>query len=109
MTMWRFVALLLLIDLTAGCDFIDPYTRPGVWHPNGANDVNLRAMVVVPSDLAVAAPSASGSGALAAAALTRLRQDRVRPLPDSGIAQIVPVSGGAAPSAAAAPASGTGQ
>lgn len=107
MTMLRFTALLLLIVL-AGCNQIDPYRRAGAWRPNNANDSNLRAMVVVPSDLAVASRGSPADGALAAAALSRLHHDRVRPLPDSALAPIVPVSSGSA-SSSAAPASGSGQ
>ncbi len=91
----RRIALITLLSL-AGCDLSDPYLRPGVWWPNGANEANLRAMVAVPSDLAFAEPAARADGGLAAAALNRLRQDRVRPLLDSGVAQLVPVSSGQA-------------
>jgi hypothetical protein len=102
--MSRFAALTLLLALTA-CDHTDPYLRTGAWRPNGANEANLRAMVVVPSDVVVAEPAAHADGGRAAAAVARLRRDDVRPLPDSGVAQLVPVSGGAAapPSAAAPP------
>lgn len=89
----------------AGCDHTDPYLRPNVWRPNGANEANLRAMVAMPSDLAVAAPSAHGDGGRAAAALARLRNDQVKPLLNSGLAEVVPVGNGspaAAPAAAAA-------
>src|ERR1700722_18591537 len=55
------LASLLLLAL-AGCAQTDPYTRPGAWRPNGANDANLRAMVVVPSDLVLARPAAHGYG-----------------------------------------------
>ena len=103
--MMRSLALLLLAALV-GCDQTDPYRRDGAWRPNGANDSNLRAMVVVPSDLAVATPAAPADGTLAAAAVSRLRNDRVRPLPDSGLAQIVPVSGGTTTQPAAAPTPG---
>jgi hypothetical protein len=101
MTMMRATALLLLA--LAGCDKTDPYLRGGTWRPNGANEANLRAMVVVPSDLAAATPAGPADGGLAAAAVDRLRNDRVRPLPDSGVAQIVLVGSGAAASPAAAP------
>jgi hypothetical protein len=104
--MLRCTALLLLFIL-AGCDRTDPYLREGVWRPSGANDANLRAMVVVPSDLAAAAASPADGG-LAAAALSRLRRAQVQRLPDSGVAQIVPVGSGSAASPATAPPSGTG-
>jgi hypothetical protein len=96
-------AAVLLLLVLAGCDRIDPYLRDGVWRPSGVNDDNLRAMVALPSDLIMATPPAPANGALGAAALRRLLQDRVRPLPDSGIAQITPVANGA-PASSAAPA-----
>jgi hypothetical protein len=78
----------------AGCDAMDPYRREGMWRPNGANDANLRAMVVSPSDLVRGVSSTDGSGQQAAAALDRYRNDKVRLLPDTGLAKIVPVPGG---------------
>jgi type IV pilus biogenesis protein CpaD/CtpE len=104
MTMTRIAALLLpLLAALAGCNQIDPYTREGNWRPNGANDANLRAMVAVPADLATATPANPADGHMAAAALDRLRQGTVRALPDSGLAQIVPVSGGSSGQAGSAP------
>jgi hypothetical protein len=95
----RSAALILLLAV-AGCDSTDPYLRTGVWRPNGANDINLRAMVMVPSDLAVGTPAARDDGGLAAAAIFRLRHDNVKPLPDTGVAQVIPVGSGAAPQVA---------
>jgi hypothetical protein len=92
MLMRLFPSVLALLVL-AGCDFTDPYLRDGVWRPNGANEINLRAMVASPSDLVRGTPS-QGSGQQAAAALDRQRNDRLRPLPDSGVAKISPVSSG---------------
>jgi len=99
--------VLLLPIILAGCDRIDPYKRDGAWRPNGANEANLRAMVVVPSDLSVATRAGPADGQLAAAALSRLHHDRLRQLPDSALAQVVPISSGTAtPPAAATPGSG---
>jgi hypothetical protein len=100
--------LLPLLLALAGCDRTDPYLREGVWHPNGANDANLRAMVAVPSDLATATPAGPADGGLAAAALDRLRHGRVRLQPDSAGASDVPASGGSPAPPAAAPAAGSG-
>jgi hypothetical protein len=79
----------------AGCDATDPYLKQGVWRPNDANDANLRAMVVSPSDLVRGVNSSQGDGRQAAAALDRLRNDKPRVLPDSAIAKVVPISSGA--------------
>ena len=93
--MMRAAATMLLLALAlAGCADTDPYERPGVWRPNGANDANLRAMVAVPSDLVQGVPDAPGDGQQAALALDRARRDRVRPLPDSAIAKVLPVATG---------------
>jgi len=80
--------------LFAACDSTDPYNREGTWRPSDANDSNLRAMVVSPSDLAIGVSSPAGDGRQAAAALDRQRQDKVRALLDSALAKIVPVPSG---------------
>lgn len=94
--------LFSLLATAAGCDVVDPLTRPGAWHPVGANDANLRAMVADPRDLANGVGSPLADGALAAAAVARYRAGRVKPLPDSGLAAITLTGGGGG--AAAAPA-----
>ena len=85
---------LLLIGLVviSGCNITDPYARDGVWRPNGANDANLRAMVVSPSDLTRGVSARAAEGQQAEAALDRYRKDKIRRLPDSGIAKVTPVS-----------------
>ncbi len=84
------IAVLALV----GCDVTDPYLRNGVWRPNNANEANLRAMVASPADLARGVSGARGDGQQAAAALDRLRNDKVRVLPDSAIAKVVPIASG---------------
>ncbi len=81
------------LSLLAGCDATDPYMRDGTWRPNDANEANLRVMVASPSDLVQGVPS-QGDGQQAAAALDRYRNDKVRTLPDSAIAKIIPLSSG---------------
>ena len=51
-------------------------------------------MVVSPSDLARGVSSTDGNGQQAAAALDRYRNDKVRLLPDTGLAKIVPIASG---------------
>jgi hypothetical protein len=90
---------LLLLLLLGACSITDPYQREGVWRPNGANDIDLRVMVANPQDL-VRGPEVSGSdGRQAAAAVDRLRRDKVKPLPDSGVADLKAISTGSPVSA----------
>ena len=92
--MLRRQLLCIAVLMLAGCDATDPYTKEGVWRPNNANEDNLRAMVASPSDLVRGVSSEVSSGQQAAAALDRQRNDKVRALPDSAIAKVVPVSSG---------------
>lgn len=79
--MKRKLGLLLILAATATGCALDPYTRDGVWRPSAVNDTNLRAMVADPRDLQQGASEPGADGASAAAAIQRLREDRVRPLP----------------------------
>ncbi len=81
-------SLLALGCLLAGCAEIDPYQRPGVWHPLGANAANLRAMVSDPRDLEFGRASGPSPGDIGAAAVARLRADAVRRLPASAISHV---------------------
>ena len=92
--MLRRLLLCIVAFGVVGCGVIDPYQRAGTWRPNNANEDNLRAMVAVPSDLVRGVSASEGTGQQAAAALDRLRNDKVRKLPDSGLAQVTPVSTG---------------
>jgi type IV pilus biogenesis protein CpaD/CtpE len=90
----RLLCLVALILAVAGCEATDPYHREGVWRPNDANEANLRSMVAVPSDLVLGASSLDGDGQQAAKALDRVRNDKMRALPDSAVAKIVPIATG---------------
>jgi hypothetical protein len=79
----------------AGCGFLDPYERVGVWHPRNANEGNLAAMVVDPHDLQVGKSSTTTDALMAAAAVDRLRHDKVKPLLN-GSFDAAPSSSGAA-------------
>ncbi len=79
----------------AGCgQEYDPLTREGLWHPNHANRSNLALMVANPADLVRGTGAATGDGQLAAAAIDRLRNDKVKKLPASDIAAIAASSSG---------------
>ncbi len=92
---------LLLLGALAGCAGIDPLTRPGAWHPIGSNDANLLVMIANPLDLVNGAASPGADGAIAAAAVARYHADKVKPLPDSGVAQVTAVGFGASAQPAA--------
>ena len=83
-----------LLLATTGCQLTDPYERVGSWRPNRSNDTNLQRMVANPSDLARGVGDGNGDGQQAVAALDRRRADKVKALPDSGLAQIVIQSAG---------------
>jgi len=69
--------------LASGCaGLADPFERPGTWTPRGANDANLRAMIVNPADLERGEGDPRGRGRQAANAVERLEDDAVKPLPD---------------------------
>ena len=87
--------ILFLLLALAGCDATDPYLRAR----RLAADRRQRGQSARHGGGAVRSrwwrrPPRRADGGLAAAAVARLRHDRVRPLLDSGIAQIVPVAGG---------------
>lgn len=73
----------------AACNVLpDPYRQEGTWRPSGANEANLRVMAARPEEIVRGTGAAGADGATAAAAVDRLRTDRVRPLPDSAIVRI---------------------
>jgi hypothetical protein len=85
--MLRGALLLGLMSAVAGCNLGDPYQRAGNWRPNGSNERNVRVLAANPADLERGQRSAGTEGQRAAAAIDRLRLDRVKALPDSGIAR----------------------
>ncbi len=78
----RRAPLLSLIPLLAlgACNVFDPYEKPGVWRPMGANDMNFALQVVRPGDLAEGRGAATADGDAAAQAIDRARHDKVKPL-----------------------------
>jgi hypothetical protein len=84
------IYLLLGLVLIAGCNYdpFDPYQRPGTWVPTGANDANLRAMVVNPNDLVQGTGEGVSSGAEAAPPVERVLTGKRSPLPNLNAAPI---------------------
>ncbi len=98
------LASTLALSACAGMD--EPFERPGTWHLDYANDANLRVMVADPSDLLHGKSNGLALGDTSAAAVRRLRQGRVKPLPDSELSD-VRVAGGGPPAASPAVEGGT--
>jgi type IV pilus biogenesis protein CpaD/CtpE len=84
----RVAALACLLGV-AGCGpAYDPLSREGLYYPTHTNHQNLTLMVANPADLVRGTGSASADGQLAAAAVDRLRTDKVKKLPASDIATL---------------------
>ena len=66
----------------------DPLYRDGSWNPTHANRANLTLMVANPGDLARGTATSTADGQLAAAAIERLRTDKVKKLPASDVAAL---------------------
>lgn len=81
-----FTALVLLP--LAACSVFDPYVREGTWRPTGANNANLAAQIIHPSDLVRGVDYAPMDGTMTTAAVSRYRTGKVKPLPDSSISTI---------------------
>jgi len=90
----RLLLALPLLAATAGCEIFDPYKREGTWRPTAANEQNLATMAVLPAERVRGTGVAGAAGSNAAGAIDRLRADRVKPLPDTGVARIITVPGG---------------
>lgn len=82
-------ALLLSLALLGGCtEILDQQNRDGAWRPSGANDHNLLLMVAQPNEIRSGTGGSGTDGQTAAAAVERLRTDRVRPLPASSFTNL---------------------
>ena len=84
-----------ILTATAGLSWLaactpatDPLYRDGLWEPIHVNRANLSQMVANPSDLVRGTGRTGSDGQIAAAAVDRLRNDKVKKLPASDIAAI---------------------
>ena len=84
----RLAAAAALLALGSCGPQYDPLTREGLWTPTRANHANLMLMVANPADLLRGSGTGTSDGQLAAAAVDRLRQDKVKKLPRTDIAKI---------------------
>jgi hypothetical protein len=94
MVMRGFLALPVVLVCLGGCaGLADPFQRQGTWQATGVNADNLRAMVANPADLRQGRGAPDTNGLEAAAAVTRLRDDKLKRLPGSGLSNIGGSSG----------------
>ena len=85
-------AVALAIPLALAACASDPLTGSGLWHPVGANDTNLAAMIADPEDLVTGVPNRTVDGQVAAAAVARYRAGKVKELPDSYVSKVAPIT-----------------
>ena len=81
-------ALGTLLALSACGPQFDPLSREGLYQPLHINRANLALQVANPADLVRGTGRSSSDGQLAAAAVDRLRTDKVKKLPASDVANI---------------------
>jgi hypothetical protein len=88
--MRRCIALLLLVA-AGGCTPDYPMDKEGTWSVGpgpGANDANLRTMIVNPHDLVVGTGEANSVGPEAAQPVARLFSGKRTALPASNVAKL---------------------
>lgn len=81
-------AVSLTVLAVAGCEEYDPLYRDGLWEPMHVNRANLTMAVANPADLVRGHGVPTADGQLAAAAVQRLHEGKVKKLPDAGLAEI---------------------
>lgn len=89
--MTKSVSLLALSGLSfalSACSSMDPLTQPYTWRPLHVYDANIAAQVERKSDLYEGRHLGPSDGHRAAVAVQRWRDDKVRKLPDTNVAQV---------------------
>lgn len=76
-------ALCCVLALLAGCSSLEPYRKPYAWHPMGANQANLAAMVADPHDLARGQSVQAVDAQAPVRAIERVREDKPKRLPST--------------------------
>ncbi len=72
----------------AACEENDPLYREGQWHPTHVNRANLTLQAAYPADLVRGTGTHTSDGQLAAVAVQRLHDGKVKKLPDAGLSEI---------------------
>ncbi|MGC8470382.1 MAG: hypothetical protein ACP5NI_10795 [Acetobacteraceae bacterium] len=99
------LAALALPLAFAGCHYMDPTTRPGMWKPDRAVQENLAAQVANPADLVRGQGSTGTPAVLATAPVAVLNAGKLPELP-TGVAASAGTAAGGSSSAGGGPASG---
>ena len=81
-------AALAATGLLTGCDATDPLLRDGQWHAEHVNRANLTLEAANPADLVRGTGETTTDGIVAAAAVQRLYDNKVKKLPDAGLSPI---------------------
>lgn len=97
-------AWLLLAISMAGCAETDPYERPGMWQPEGANAGNMAAMIERPADLRRGRGDPGATRVESQLAVARIWEGHERPLLNDAGAQTAAPPTGAPPAVPPAPA-----
>lgn len=82
------VSVLALALVLAGCGVPGSVDQISAWHPAGANDANLAAMVADPLDLVTGAASRMADGTMAADAVGRYHAGKIKKLPDVSTSKV---------------------
>lgn len=78
------IVILGMLPALAACQQLDPYTRPGMWQPTGANAGNISAMVANPYDLIHGRGVVRTDSVGPALAVQRVQTDQPKALLDPG-------------------------
>ena len=90
----RTAAALTAATLLAGCSSLDPLERDGLWNPTHVNRADITLMAANPADLVRGTGETTSNGVLAAAAVDRLYNDKLKKLPASSLSAIQVQGGG---------------
>lgn len=86
-------ALVTPVLMVAGCQEMDPYTRPDTWQPTGANAGNIAVMVANPYDLIRGRGAAAVDSKASGQAIGRVWTDMPKALLDPGSSAAAGASG----------------
>lgn len=90
----RLLALAALFAPLAACTVTDPLEGEGLWKAQHVNRANLVLMAANPADLVRGQGEAGSDGVLAAAAIDRLYNNKLKRLPALQTTKVIQAGGG---------------